>query len=146
MKAQQAVDGDRATSNAISNNFKLIDLRLKNVAANLMLPSPRKPLDLAASVLVDISRLGEFVTYDARYKLGVTDRDGRQVLEADIIYSLLFRLRDGWSPAEDELRSFGTYGAVDIAHPYMREIVQTITGRMGLPPLVLDIRAPEPTE
>jgi preprotein translocase subunit SecB len=57
----------------------------------------------------------------------------------------LFKLKD-LDPTESDLRAFGTIGAVDIAHPYMRETVQSMTARMGLPPLVLDIRAPEPVE
>jgi preprotein translocase subunit SecB len=146
MTAQQVNEFKRSTSGNMSNYLALIDLRLKSVAADLIFPSPRKPLELTASVLVDISRLSEFVTYDVKYALGAKDRDERDVLEATITLNLLFKIKDGMNPSEDELRAFGTFGSVDIAHPYMREIVQTLTGRMGLPPLVLDVRAPEPVE
>jgi len=136
----------RVSSADVSNHLALIDLRLKGVVANLVFPSPRRPLDLSASVVVEISRIGEFVTYDVRYELGAKDRDDKEVLESEITLNILFRIKDGRDLTEDELRAFGTVGAVDVAHPYMREIVQSLTGRMGLPPLVLDVRAPEPAE
>lgn len=137
---------NRATSDSATHAFKLLDLRLKSISADLKFPSPRRPLELSASVNVDISRISEFVTYDVAYALEVHDKESREVLRADITLNLLFRIKDGADPSEEEIRSFGTYGSVDIAHPYMREIVQTLTGRMNLPPLVLDVRAPEPAE
>jgi preprotein translocase subunit SecB len=31
---------------------------------------------------------------------------------------------------------------LEIVHPYVREIVHNLTSRMGLPPLVLDVKVP----
>lgn len=39
----------------------------------------------------------------------------------------------------DDVVSFGEISGAFAAHPYMRELAQSLTLRMGLPPLVLDV-------
>ncbi|MEV7231977.1 hypothetical protein AB0M79_33960 [Polymorphospora sp. NPDC051019] len=139
-----SVEDLRSVSMQVSNHLALLDLRLVNIVGNLIFPSPKRPLDLEASVLVDLTRFSEFVTYDIKYMLSVKDRDDSSVMDTEITLNLLFKVKDEVNPTESDLRAFGSVGALDIAHPYMRETVQSLTARMGLPPLVLEIRAPEP--
>lgn len=134
----------QAASDRISTSLELIDLRLKHIDSELLLPSPSTPLDLNASVSVVASRLGEFVIYDVSYDLTTTDRNERTVLKALITFNLLLRIKSG-DLGPDDITAFGSVGAIDIAHPFAREFVSSITGRMGLPPLVLDIRPPKAT-
>ncbi|MGV9976590.1 hypothetical protein ACWDUH_02800 [Micromonospora wenchangensis] len=125
----------------------LVDLRLKKVEANLSSQSTQRPFDLLASVAVEPHPTrSEFIEYDVKYTLTVKDRDNLDVMDAEITLNSLYRIRDRSRPTEADIRAFGLIGAVDVVHPHMREIVQTLTGRMGLPPLVLDFHAPEPVD
>jgi preprotein translocase subunit SecB len=53
-----------------------------------------------------------------------------------LVYQLL---EDAPEFDDDHLEAFGAFTGVFAAHPYVREALQNLTIRLGLPPLVLDV-------
>jgi len=89
-----------------------------------------------------MARLGNnAVVYHVTYEFEATTADLRQAFVAELTMTVLFQLESS-DLTEEELQDFGTVGVLDIVHPYVRETVHTLTGRMGLPPLVLDVKQP----
>jgi preprotein translocase subunit SecB len=81
------------------------------------------------------------VVYHLTYRLEATSANGRHVFEAQLTMSIVFELSSR-EFTEADLQAFGVIGALDIVHPYVREMVHSLTVRMGLPPLVLDVKTP----
>lgn len=131
----------RERSDRVSSLASILDLRLRDIKADLKVPGPKLPLTVDHEILPAMVRLSEeAVVYHVTYKLEATSANNRRVMEAQVTMSVVLSLKPGLSEAD--LQAFGSIGALDIVHPYVREVVHNLTGRMGLPPLVLDIKIP----
>jgi hypothetical protein len=92
---------------------------------------------------------------EARIGVGITvfgdpeeaAEDAQQHLfEVVCRYALIYRLDEGYAPAQEQLDAFKDGNAVFHCWPYARELVQNLTMRMGLPipPLPFLRLAPKP--
>ncbi|WP_374198072.1 protein-export chaperone SecB [Micromonospora sp. PLK6-60] len=90
-------------------------------------------------------RLGDSAAvYHVTYQLQALSADGKSVaFRAALTMSAVFDFSDP-SLTDEELQKFGMGGVLDLVHPYVREQVHSLTARMGLPPLLLDVKAPSP--
>jgi preprotein translocase subunit SecB len=120
----------------------LVDLRVRELNARLIFPAARPPLQPDLKIDPKVGRAESFAFYDITYALGATDADSRNVFEAKMVLNLVFSLRDHSTVEKEALESFGAIGVIEIAHPYVREMVHSLTFRMGLPPFVLDVAPP----
>lgn len=77
-----------------------------------------------------------------RYRLALSTSSAHDLhIECD--YELDYRVPDGTDVEEDALVAFGEVSAAFSAFPYARELVQSLTTRASLPPLILGtLRAP----
>lgn len=131
----------RERSDRVSGLASIVDLRLRDIRADLKVPGPKLPLTVEHEVLPTMVRLSEeAVVYHVTYRLEATSANNRRVMEAQVTMSVVFALGPGLTEAD--LQAFGSIGVLDVVHPYVRETVHNLTGRMGLPPLVLDIKVP----
>ena len=89
-----------------------------------------------------MTRLDDFVVYDVAYNLSAQDAKGRRTVETSATFTLVFDAKGKFT--DDDLIAFGSIGALSIAHPYVRELFHSLTSRMGLPPLLLEVMPPEP--
>ncbi|WP_422773110.1 hypothetical protein ACN28C_09245 [Plantactinospora sp. WMMC1484] len=80
--------------------------------------------------------------YDFIYTFSAKDRTGQAIFEANFALNLVFRLGQPDELSADELNAFGSLGVVEIAHPYVRELVHNLTFRMGLPAFIIDVAPP----
>ncbi|MCM0675088.1 protein-export chaperone SecB [Micromonospora phytophila] len=122
-----------------------MDLRTRHVKADLLIPSPEPELEIWPSVNPEVGRYGEYVFFDISYNIRVVDAKKRDAIELHATFSLVFQILDE-KVSDEDLSAFGAIGAISVAHPYARELFQNLTGRMGVPPLVLDVLPPEPAE
>ena len=131
----------RERSDRVTGLVSIVDLRLRDIKANLKIPGPRTPIALQHEILPAMVRLSaDTVVYHMTYRLEATSAN-RRVLEAELTMSVALELKDP-TLTERDLEDFGVIGVLDIVHPYVREIVHSLTARMGLPPLVLDVKVP----
>lgn len=81
-----------------------------------------------------------FLTY--LFHLSVGTASGRD-LHVDCEYELEYSLPEEADVEDEDLEAFGDISATFSAFPYARELVQSLTTRASLPPLVLGtLRAP----
>ncbi|MER5335149.1 hypothetical protein [Micromonospora sp. NPDC002717] len=129
-------------SDRIAGSISLIDLRLRHVKANLFLLAPEPELEIWPTVEPSMTRLSDLVVYDTKYVIQAQDSRQRPAVEAEVTFTLIFQLADQSISSED-LAAFGAVGALSVAHPYVRELIHSLTARMGIPPLLLEVMPPE---
>ena len=57
----------------------------------------------------------------------------------EVVCVLEFRFDDGPEPDSEALSAYVSHNAYNVAHPYLREAVQTATTKLGLDPAVLGV-------
>lgn len=140
MSEIQDVARRRELSNRVSRIASLVDLRLRELEAKLLNFDGDPPFEPTVSLVPNVGSVQKFAVYDFAYTLGATDKAERPLFSINLTMSLVFKLKE--EVPREELLAFGEIGVVEIAHPYVREIVHNLTFRMGLPPFVLDVAPP----
>jgi len=130
----------RRLSNRVSRIASLVDLRVRELEAKLLNFAGDPPFEPTVSLVPNVGSVENFAVYDFVYNLGATDKANRPLFSVNLTMNLVFKLKV--DATREELLAFGEIGVVEIAHPYVREIVHNLTFRMGLPPFVLDVAPP----
>ncbi|MEU8606664.1 hypothetical protein AB0C29_01480 [Actinoplanes sp. NPDC048791] len=130
-------------SGEVAERTSLVDLRLRKIESEVLTPLVKEPLKIALTTFDRaVSRVPHHAVYNFTYGIEGVGDNNEKVFRASIVLSLIFRFTDDFAPSSPALRAFGAVGVVDIAHPYVRELVHSLSWRMGLPPLVLEVSAP----
>jgi hypothetical protein len=134
----------RAQSDLVAASSSIVDLRLRRLSVELLTPVVREPLQVGFTSLdKQMSRdIPSHAAYTYTYRFDGTDRESHKIFSAEVALSLLFKLSQGAEISASHLRSFGSIGVVEIAHPYVRELIHSLSGRMGLPPIVVEVLPP----
>jgi hypothetical protein len=152
------LDDTRSLAAAVAARCELRDVRLFQVEATLhRLPTGQGHLSYSFDAEIDVQHVPETssLIVDGTYRLTVTtlnEEDGRpgeqgateddheSVAQLNFQLAALYALDSTEQHAgfpEQELDAFGKTTGLLALHPYAREFVATMTGRMGLPPLHL---------
>jgi hypothetical protein len=130
----------RARSEWVTRNVSLLDVRLSKLNAELKNPAPAMPLQTEDSFgRVEWDLRHGLLIYYLSYGFTARDRNKRVVWEASFVLSLSFRVPSDFEIDDDVLRDFGAVAVVEIAHPYARELIHQVTGRMRVPALILEV-------
>lgn len=143
----------RSLASAVAACCELRDVRLFNVDATLdHLPNGPGHLTYSFDANIEVQHVPETssLIVDGTYKLTValvdeSDEDEPSANDHDHLAHLNFQLAalyavdsdDGRVFPEEELDAFGKTTGLLALHPYAREFISTMTGRMGLPSLHL---------
>ncbi len=130
---------------AISDVVEINDVRLLNITAEAPQHHDGSPLNVQCSVNdVSTSRTDDGKAIIVKAAFEVTGRQGesaaaKPILKIAAIFLAIYSL-----PAEcifkpEALDAFGKTNGVFNIWPYWRELLQSITTRMGLPPLTLSV-------
>jgi hypothetical protein len=69
------------------------------------------------------------------------------LVSVSVAFELKYRLPQGFRVSKEELQAFAAVNGVFNAWPYFREIIQSATARMNLPPIILPLhRALKPAK
>jgi hypothetical protein len=138
----------RRRSDRVSRECSLVDLRVRRLEGDLLTPVGEPPLTLeltTLSVELGVGRLTGLAIYDVKYLLSAMDANNELAVRVELVLNLVFSLSAGLLEEPDlnaDLQAFGSVAVLEIGHPYVREIVHSLTARMGIPPLVLDVNPP----
>jgi hypothetical protein len=133
----------RLLSDRVLENSSLVDLRVREIDAKLMVPSAKPPFEPQNLRVEPVAGQAEdFAVYDYIYNLSAADGRKNEVATFRLALSLVFKVKRQEKLTPAELDAFGRIAGIEIAHPYLRELVHNLTLRMGLPALVLDVNAP----
>lgn len=119
----------------------LLDVALRSISAQLELPVDTQSVELDVSWETSFERLPDSQV-EYLYRIAVSDSlTGTFFVRAD--FALTYSLSEPSDFSEDHLVAFGEVSVVFSGFPYARELVQSLTTRASLPPLVLGtLRAP----
>lgn len=132
---------DRHRAGKVGAIAKLCGVSLRSLDARLVgADSADAPIELDLGWEITFSRPGpDAVTFD--YQLAVSEPTGR--FRIDCSYELEYDLPGDKEILDEDLVAFGEISVAFSAFPYARELVQSLTTRASLPPLVLGtLRAP----
>lgn len=132
-------DEKRLQAGRVGAQASLEDIRLRRIEAELCEPAAEGPYEVSLSVDPAFDEADNHVLYGVSYRLEATGAGGVVVLTADIEFSLLYELPESHGFEEADLAAFAEVSVLFSVHPYVREVVQSLTARCGLPPLVLDV-------
>lgn len=119
--------------------MELLDLRIRRLNAELHRPAAEGPFSFTLDVSASVSRADKLAVYSLEYEFSSRDSDDQLVLDGQLALSVLYQLQSDSDLDDDDLTAFGEVSVLFTAYPYLREILHTLTGRMGLPPLILDV-------
>lgn len=128
-------------SAAIGVAASIRDVRLRSVTARLPASDDLTPITIDLGVRVDRATVSaETVSYSIEFRVSGNDGEALHIFGTfDVIYNIPGEAQG----TQDDLDAFGNVSVMFSVHPYIRELVQSLTVRAGLPPLVLDtLRAP----
>ena len=137
---------------AVVPNVELEDLRLIGVTADLRSPPPD------AAVYIDLKHTSETEVLEAALLIRVnysleakrSDNEAGAFLKVSASFQLIYRGNNLQELGPDKLSAFADVNAVHNSWPYLRELVQSLTARMGIRPFLvplLKVRWPQsPTE
>jgi preprotein translocase subunit SecB len=123
----------------VTAGISIVEIRLTEIAAKLDNPRPELPIDIkqfhASPRMVQVQ---SGVVYHVNYKVAAVDRFEKRVFDASFTLSIIFKTLEDFSAAD--LQAFFTFGVLDILHPYVRETIHDLTGRMGLGPVAVEVK------
>lgn len=125
----------RILSMRVGARIELIDIELRSLAAELVVRDFEQPLEIGVSWDVawewpSDGRLEYLVTYS------VAEEQGRNPT-IKTTFAATYEVRDAEDFQLDEFDAFGQVSVIFSTFPYLRELVQSLTVRAGLPPLTL---------
>lgn len=134
----------------VGGRAEILDIRLHKFEFQVFLDSPSEPpYELQSEVDVRCSRHtdeGETVAaYYVEFSISAAPAGGERIFQAVVEHAMAYGVGGGHT--DDELEAFGLTSAVFACYPYVRELLQSATGRAGLVPLILPVRRnflPEP--
>ncbi len=138
-------DDPRDLSDWVIRNVSLKDVRLSKLTAELKDAAPALPLDTTAALVgTRYDHLPTLAVYYLSYEFSAKDAKKRTVWEASFTLTVSFTVADNVDVemTDRALQAFGAVGVVEIAHPYVRELLHHVTGRMNVPAFVLEVIPP----
>jgi len=116
----------------------LRDLRLRRLNAELLKPSGKSPFSFELTINPSFEVDDHNVLYEIDYVVEAQDADAAEMFKVNVAYTVLYEVDSDELLDESLLGAFGDVSVLFHTYPYLRETLHTITGRFGLPPLVLD--------
>ena len=97
---------------------------------------PNAPLPVDTMFNVSQGRAGNLLRYQVTST--ITGRaEAGEVFRLESTHDAFFSLPETDSATEQELAAFGTVSVFFMVFPYIRELVHSMTGNAGLPPILL---------
>jgi hypothetical protein len=127
------------------SQVQLHDLRLLNTSCSLPAAGPPKPTpELRQSITVNSSRTTQppAVMVQVSFSLVGADAEKQEGLRVEATFGLMYLTRTQEPISPDVLAAFSQAVGVQNVWPYWREFVQSMTARMGLPPLRMPLLNP----
>ncbi|MFJ3616292.1 hypothetical protein [Streptomyces hydrogenans] len=132
------------------NRLHLANVRLQRLRAETM---EEPPLDVHSiqiqggpcEILVEPPRFAVRVNQ----AVALRDADGTTTAEVDATFVIDYTLDEGPELSEEAVTTYVENNTYFTAHPYLREVLQNATLRLGLEPVVLGVLSrdqPRPTE
>lgn len=149
---QNQPESDYKRAAIVARNVQLLDVYLSSLETGLeadrqvVLHHDDWSVDVGHSEDFSLSREQSLLTVRAQLRLAISGNHGEKEVDAlrlRALFHLEYEIRLEGAPDDDELQpllqSFARVNGIYNAWPYFRELAQTTTARMGIPPIVLPV-------
>lgn len=120
-------------------NVSFVEIRQVSVRCELR-KSEFKSLHANVETFLEWARESDLLHCQVSTGLKITDsEDPVEVLNANVTYRASYLLANHLDVTDDDLEAFTKVSATFSLHPYIREALQNLTVRAGLPPFTLRI-------
>lgn len=130
----------------VAASVHLRDMRLVQLEFELQPIQPDPPFDVRLNAEANFHQQGTALIYTVAFSVGAftsPDPDADELFSCRIGYLVHYETEEEEEFSDDALETFGQVSVLFSTYPYLRELVQSLTARAGLIPLVLDvIRSP----
>lgn len=131
----------------VADSVHLHDVRLANLSCKGTNPLLAGPFDVTTELQVAGSVNKDGVQVSARYRvssLSEADPERSEAWHVRLRFDAEFQWdagadEDSPSFSKEETRAFGLLVGLTTIHPYARETVQSLSGRLGYPPFSLEL-------
>ena len=135
---------DMAAVSRVSRRVELLDVRLESLAASGHPNQAGQALepeysDACVPSLNDAGR----IELSCGYKFKAMSA-GTEVAQASFIYILAYRVVGDEQPSKDDVAQFALANGPFHSWPFARELIYSVTARMGFPPFVLPVLTIKP--
>jgi len=135
-------------------HLELAEIRLIALSAALTAAPPDPPIAVTLDRSVDCKEFdGNYFPVQVKFMVNAAGADDQiEFLNIVTIYQLLYEGTNLSTLPSDKLRAFADVNSVHNCWPYLRELVQDVTGKMGLTRMTLPLlkvlqnSGPEPTD
>jgi hypothetical protein len=125
----------------------LEDIRLASVNAELGDAAADGPFEIEVGIAPSVSQAEGRAIYDCNYRVKVRGAEGAVAATLDCRYLAVYILGSEEERELSDLVAFGEVTVLRAIHPYLRELVSSLTSRFGLPGITLGVfRVPMPTK
>lgn len=140
-----ATNLDRAAIVSRKVRFESVNLRRAQVETDL--PPSQATLGMAyrhgyKAAYQTLEDEPDLVLVDATFRFDGGDEDHPAAVVLDATFRLTYELPDAASFPADALEHFAELNGIYNAWPYWRELVQTVTGRVGIDSVLLPVFRP----
>jgi len=132
----------RNLSDEVATHVSLAGIRLSKLNVELFNAAPDGPIRSVNQIENTVfSRARRLVVYELSYRTNTSDKNDIPVYQISFTLNVSFSVQLDTELSDEQLIAFGGHGVVDIAHPYARELLHSLTVRMSMPALVLEVLA-----
>lgn len=142
MAAAPALEGAARVSSVVS----LREIRLIQLEFHLQPISGEQTLDVRLGAEARYHQEDTALIYTVAFDVSAyvsSEPDADEVFSCRVGYLVDYEMDPVEELSDEAFETFGRVSVVFSTYPYLREVVQSVTGRAGLTPLILDvIRSP----
>lgn len=125
----------------------LEDVRLISAAVKLIDASAEQLFQIQVGIAPSVAQVEDRAIFECRYKVDIQRSDGEPAATIECQYLATYLLGSDATQDLDDLVAFGDVTVLRALHPYLRELVSTVTSRMGLNGITLGVfRVPIPAQ
>lgn len=134
-------DEAKALANEVFRHVGSIEgVYINNLQSSAHHPPLNGPFDLENGISLAATQEGGRVVSRARYEISASTEDGVAAWNVNVdVVAAWVLAEDAPELSHEALQCFALGMGVTTCHPYAREVVQGVTGKLGYPPAVLDV-------
>lgn len=118
----------------------LVDVRLRRLTFDLgSVPETAEKNEVRADINIAFDRQPGALVYELRCEVVAQPSIGEPLFTADVVLSATYTLPEGVQIENEAVEAFGSVSVTFMLFPYLRELLQSLTTRAGLPALLLNV-------
>ncbi|WP_417746326.1 hypothetical protein [Rosistilla oblonga] len=126
----------------VSQKVQIVDVKVNAVSAKKLSSQVSEASEVTVEFQCKTIAEDSLVRVTVNAEVYVTDDADQRFLEVISEHELLYSTPPNEYFAENNLEAFGTLNGMYNLWPYLRELVQSMTIRIGMPPLTLPVFRP----